>query len=93
MNGRVTSDHSVVIYKATLVCICIKRREVSQWKLKENQYKDEYVNFHEGKIVKWDESNDDKQIWEEVKRPVVNNNTREVCEFVRVGETAQRVSG
>ena len=53
-------------------------------KLREQQYKKEYGKTLERKIIKWDEVNDVKQLWEQVKQTVINNYVREVSERIKL---------
>ena len=93
------SDPYVVICKVRLVEAWVKRREVVVWtrrirneKLREHQYREGYARFLEGKGVDWYGDNNAENMWEQVKRTMVESAT-EVCGSVGRGggERTQRV--
>ena len=72
---RSLSDHRVVLCKVRLVDAWIKRRElvigargIISEKLREHQYIEGYASCLECKRVEWKEDDNVKQIWEQVKR-------------------------
>ena len=89
--GQGLSDHHVVLYKARLVGVWIKRREVvvggrriTNTKLREHQYREGYARSLEEKGVEWDGDNNVEHMWEQVKWPMVES-AREMCGLVRIG--------
>ena len=82
--GRSVSDH-VALCKVRLVGVWIKRREVVngvRWTRSENfrehQCMEGYGRCLESKVVEWDEGRNIEEIWEPVKRAMVDN-VRDVC--------------
>ena len=61
-----------------------RARRIRSEKLRENQYKEEYARSLEGKRVEWDEEKNVKNMWEQVKRAMVES-ARVVFGLVRVG--------
>ena len=68
-NGRNLSDHHIVLFKVKLVGAWIKRRKVVDGvrrirseKLRENQYREGYARFLEGKRVVWGGKNNVEHI-------------------------------
>ena len=87
---RGLSDHHVLLCKVRLVGTWIERRDVvvevrriRREKPRENQYTEEYARSLEGKGVEWDEDNKFENMWEQLKRAMVEN-AREVSGSVRV---------
>ena len=85
---RDISDPHVVLCKVRLVGTWIKRREVVDRatrtiseKLRGHQYREKYARSLEGKRVEWDGENNVEQIWEQVKRELVESE-REMCDSV-----------
>ena len=72
--GQGLSDHHVVLCKDMLVEAWMKKREIVDGamrirseKLRENQSREGYARFLEGKRVEWDTENNVEHMWEQVK--------------------------
>ena len=70
---------------------CIRNeKEVESLKERKVKKKKRKNELAEGKGVEWEEDNNVKHMWEQVKRAMVES-AREVCSSVRVWERTQRV--
>ena len=70
----------------------VEARRIRSKKLGEHQYREGYVRSLEEKGVEFDRDNKVEDMWEQVKRAMMEN-AREVCSSVRVRERTQRVCG
>ena len=67
-------------------------RKIRSKKLREHQYREEYFRSLEGKELECDGDNNVEDMWEQVKRAIVES-ARELRSLVRVGGKTQRVCG
>ena len=88
--GQGISDHHVVLCKVRLVGTWIKRGEVVDGarriineKLREHHYTKRYTGSFGGKRVECDGEKNVEQMWEQMRRAMVES-ARELCGSVRV---------